>query len=101
MHSRASLLSVLAFAGGFGPLALLPRAASAACAAEIAALQPQVEKVPQGRQRELLDFDLKRARKELGEADEKRARNASAETDERECQEALDHAGTLLHGDED
>ena len=101
MRSRAALLSVLASAAAFGSLALLPRAALADCAAEIAALQPQVEQVPQGRQRELLDFDLKRARKELGEADEKRARNASAETDERECQEALDHAGTLLHGEED
>ena len=84
MHSRAALFSALAAAAS-GALALLPRAALADCAAGIAALQPQVEQVSQGRQRELLDFDLKRARKELGEG---------------ECQEALDHAGKLLHGED-
>ncbi len=98
MHSRAALLLALV-AGTSGALALLPHAALAGCAAGITALQPQVEQVPQGRQRELLDFDLKRARKELGEANEKRASNASADTDESECQEALDHAGKLLHGE--
>ncbi len=99
MRSWASASAMAA--GAFGLLALLPRAALAGCAEEIAALKPKVEQVAPGRQRELLDFDLKRARKELNEADEKRARNASAGTDERECQEALDHAGTLLHAGQD
>ncbi len=67
-------------------MALLPVAAAADCGRDIAALQPQVEQVAAGRQRELLDFDLKRARKEL------------AEGDEAECQEAADHAGKLLRG---
>ena len=65
------------FAGG---------AARADCQEDVAALQPQVEKAQAGRTKQLLEFDLKRAKQEF------------AEDDEDECRAAVDHARKLLQG---
>ena len=63
-------------------------AAWADCQDDVAALQPQVETAAAGRTKQLLTFDLKRARQEL------------AEGDQDECQAAVDHARRLLHGED-
>ena len=63
-------------------------AAWADCQDDVAALQPQVEMAAAGRTKQLLTFDLKRARQEL------------ADGDQDECQAAVDHAGRLLRGDD-
>ena len=67
---------------------LAGRAALADCRTDVAALGPQVEKVPASRTKELLAFDMKRARQELGEGDED------------ECNEAVEHAHKLLQDKE-
>ncbi len=66
---------------------LLAPAARADCQGDVAALRPQVDSAPAGRIKELLAFDLKRARQELVEGDED------------ECREAVDHARKLLRGE--
>ncbi len=65
---------------------LLAPAALADCRSDVAALRPQVDSAPAGRTKELLAFDLKRARQELTEGDED------------ECHEAVEHAQKLLRG---
>lgn len=67
---------------------LLAPAALADCKGDVAALQPQVDSAPAGRTKELLAFDLKRARQELFEGDED------------ECHEAVEHARKLLRGED-
>lgn len=62
--------------------------ALADCRGDVAALQPQVDSAPAGRTKELLAFDLKRARQELIEGDED------------ECREAVEHARKLLRGED-
>lgn len=63
-------------------------AALADCKGDVAALRPQVDGAPAGRTKELLAFDLKRARQEMVEGDED------------ECHEAVEHARKLLRGEE-
>ena len=58
--------------------------ARADCQDDVAALQPQVETAAAGRTKQLLTFDLKRARQEL------------ADGDQDECRAAVDHARRLL-----
>ena len=70
------------------PVLLGAPAALADCRADVAALRPKVDTVSDARQKQLLEFDLKRARQELGEGDED------------ECHEAVDHASKLLRGEE-
>jgi hypothetical protein len=69
-------------------LAAAPAAVHADCRSDLAELQPQVDKAEAGRTKELLAFDLQRARRELGEGDQA------------ECSEAADHARKLLRGEE-
>jgi hypothetical protein len=69
-----------------GLILLSAPAALADCRSDVAALQPRVDSAPAGRTKELLAFDLKRARQELGEGDED------------ECHEAVEHAQNLLRG---
>ena len=70
------------------PVLLAAPAALADCRADVAALRPEVDKVSDNHQKQLLEFDLKRARQELGEGDED------------ECREAVEHANKLLRGEE-
>ena len=67
---------------------LLAPAALADCQGDVAALRPQVDSAPVSRIKELLAFDLKRARQELTEGDED------------ECHEAVEHAQKLLRGED-
>ncbi len=67
---------------------LVAPAAHADCKSDVAALRPQVDSAPAGRTKELLAFDLKRARQEL------------VEDDEDECHEAVEHAQKLLRGED-
>jgi len=71
-----------------GLAAAAPAAVHADCRSGLAELQPQVGKAEAGRTKELLAFDLQRARRELGEGDEA------------ECGEAVEHARKLLRGEE-
>ena len=67
-----------------GALLLAPAAARADCAADVAKISAAVNSVQDVRTKELLAFDVQRAKKELNEGDAD------------ECQEAMDHAKTLL-----
>jgi hypothetical protein len=66
------------------PLLLPAHPARADCAADISAVAARLPGIENDRTKELVAFDLKRARQEL------------AEGDEDECQEAMDHAHSLL-----
>lgn len=70
----------------FASALLAASAARADCQSDIKALAPRTEKVADTRTKQLVSFDLQRARREL------------AEGDEDECQEAVDHARSLLGG---
>ena len=61
-----------------------PSVARADCETQLQALEQQAAAAPAARTRQLVQYDVDRARKE------------SAEGDEGECQEAIDHATRLL-----
>ena len=71
-----------------GLFAALGPVAHADCRGDVTALRPQVDKVSDDHTKQLLEFDLKRARQELGEGDED------------ECHEAVEHAQKLLRGED-
>jgi len=65
-------------------LPALAGAARADCQARLDAMSPRVAQVSDETQRQLLEHDVRHARKEL------------AEGDERDCNKAMDHAAKLL-----
>lgn len=67
-------------------LALSANAAWADCTAEMEGVAARLDSIKEERIKQLVEFDLKRAKKEL------------AEGDADECQEAMDHAKQLLEG---
>jgi hypothetical protein len=79
-------ISNVGFGGALilGALLLAPVAARADCAADIKKMAAAVDGVKEKRTKELLAFDVQRAKQELNEGDED------------ECKEAMDHAKTLV-----
>jgi hypothetical protein len=77
---RIAVLVLSASAG----LSAVASTAWADCQARLDAMSPRVAQVSDDTQRQLLEHDVRHARKEL------------AEGDERDCNKAMDHAAKLL-----